>query len=232
MSGIKTFYTYELIDSRDGSVFYVGKGHNKRMYQHVAMVKANRKMNRVLKQRIETILALNCDVIYHKALETPSESEAFRKEAELIEHYGLENLCNIAKAGPGWSDMDCEKLRKVLSEQSKLHAYKGGLATAHRLRSDKEFAEDFSAISSRSMKEKHALGKIKYGLSFVNKHHSERTKSILSEKAKQRTNPMLGRHHTEETRQKISKALKQNGYQDQARGDPSSYADARKATEG
>jgi len=63
MSG-QTFYTYELIDSRNNQVFYIGKGTENRMYNHVSMARADKKMNQYLKQRILEILNSSAKIKY------------------------------------------------------------------------------------------------------------------------------------------------------------------------
>ncbi len=39
LSGLKTFYVYGLMDGSNNQIFYVGKGQNDRVFQHVKEVK-------------------------------------------------------------------------------------------------------------------------------------------------------------------------------------------------
>jgi len=86
----KKFFLYELIDPRNNSVFYVGKGQGRREYDHVSgdiaakgkiildIEKAGYDVKRVIIGRYDT------------------DSEAFAVETTLTKWvYGLDNLTNI-----------------------------------------------------------------------------------------------------------------------------------------
>jgi hypothetical protein len=101
------FYVYELIDPRNGKVFYVGKGQHKRMYAHVQAVKNERIPNSAnfhLYNKIKQLLNEHYEPLYNKVFETNDEQIAFNKERELITLHGRDHLCNLTDGGEGQSD--------------------------------------------------------------------------------------------------------------------------------
>ncbi len=173
------FYVYQLIDSRDGTIFYVGKGQNKRMYQHVKDVKRNKipnHSNTKLGNKIKKILSLGLKVKYKKIFITENEQKAYDKEIDIIKEIGLENLCNIMVGGKGgmfgrtaWNKgktgIYSDELRKQMS-----NSHKGiALSEYHRL----------SIINGLVNCDR--TGENGY---FYNKHHTEETKQKMSDAKK------------------------------------------------
>jgi hypothetical protein len=122
----------------------------------------------------------------------------------LIERYGLDNLCNVCKAGPDWKDADCEKLRKRLSEWQRgrtlTESHKKAISLAGLKIGRKPSVDNLAKLRLAHRSD-----------IFLGRHHTEESKLKMSLAAKKRKNPMLGRHHSEETKQKISVALKKKG---------------------
>jgi hypothetical protein len=90
------FYVYVLIDPRDGSVFYVGKGCGDRMHHHLREFRAGRVLNGDKFARIGEIVAGGLEPIADVAWAHLSEDEAIRLERKTIAEYGLDRLTNIA----------------------------------------------------------------------------------------------------------------------------------------
>lgn len=91
------YYVYELIDPRDGSVFYVGKGKGKRCHQHMkeaAKGAVGRKAD-VIREIWNDGLEVTVKVIKRFG----SEDAAFAFEKRRIAHHGLHTLTNIASGG-------------------------------------------------------------------------------------------------------------------------------------
>lgn len=90
------FYVYNLIDPRDNSIFYVGKGKGNRMYKHEQYVLNNKlpNGNKVLFDKIMEIKLNNLEIIYKKVFETEDEMTAYEFENKLINEIGIDKLCN------------------------------------------------------------------------------------------------------------------------------------------
>lgn len=111
----KRFYVYQLVDPRDGSVFYVGKGCGRRMYDHEAEAEKgvySRKCN-----RIRSIWAGGFAVRREVVSRHDDENDALEAEAKLIEEIGLEKLTNVMPGGA--MGAEAYLARKLEAEQQK-----------------------------------------------------------------------------------------------------------------
>jgi hypothetical protein len=88
------FYVYHLIDPRDGSVFYVGKGQGRRSSQHARDAKAGRIGNVEKHARITAIHAAGLEVKEHITSRHETERQAYAAERAEIERLraGLTNV--------------------------------------------------------------------------------------------------------------------------------------------
>lgn len=93
------FYVYELLDPRDGNVFYVGKGKRDRMHAHEKEARAGKRGKKA--DLIREIEAAGLSVIKRKVASFANAVDALRHEAELIERYGLDRLTNVQPGGAG-----------------------------------------------------------------------------------------------------------------------------------
>lgn len=92
------YYVYELINSLDDKVFYVGKGKGRRMYIHEN--RANRVLltkgeNKKLRNKIHSIWNKNGSIKYNQIYFTNCSLDAYNKETDRIKEIGLKNLCNL-----------------------------------------------------------------------------------------------------------------------------------------
>jgi hypothetical protein len=101
-SNLKPYYVYELVDSLNNEVFYVGKGLGQRGNQHEMEARRDESdSNKV--QRIRSIHAAGGEVIVRVIGRYDTEDKAFAVEATLIHWvHGLANLANV-QAGHGSS---------------------------------------------------------------------------------------------------------------------------------
>lgn len=91
------WYVYELVDSRTGEVFYVGKGSGKRMYQH-----ERDAMNGVCSKKsfkIKDILDSGGEILKRQVAFFWDEQAAYDHETDVISEIGLENLTNVLPGG-------------------------------------------------------------------------------------------------------------------------------------
>jgi len=110
------FYVYVLVDPRDSTVFYVGKGCNWRCRQHQAMAKSpSGHPNIALDDRIKAIASSGNSVGILVPWNHLSEAEAFRRESLLIGRIGIDRLCN---GEPGrdsnWTERQMQAAKRCL----------------------------------------------------------------------------------------------------------------------
>jgi len=113
------YYVYIYYDPRNNQKIpiYVGKGKNKRIYDHL---KLGKKINIILKEKIQHIRQEGLEPIVEKVYENISNEVAIKLEKELIAKYGKicnksGTLCNFTDGGEGISGYK----RGPLSEKTK-----------------------------------------------------------------------------------------------------------------
>ena len=84
------FYVYLYVDPRDGRPFYVGKGQEGRILDHLTEEGETEKIRRI-QEILSAGLEPRLDVLAHKL---PDEETAFRVEAAVIDALGLDVLTN------------------------------------------------------------------------------------------------------------------------------------------
>lgn len=117
----KKYYTYILIDSRNGKPFYIGKGSSNRMYCHVENALKGKIMyhNKKKHYKILSILKNGGKVLYKKFIKDVNEKTAFNFEKLLVKKYGKENLCNLTNGGDGGGIWFTEEVRRKMSIKAK-----------------------------------------------------------------------------------------------------------------
>jgi hypothetical protein len=185
------FYVYIYLDPRKpGSYeygkysfkyepFYVGKGKENRMYDHLKDESQSYKSNKIQKLISE---GYNLENYIIKIKDNMEEQEAFDLEIKLISLIGrldLETgpLTNMTDGGEGISGhLHTEESKRKISE---------------------------SLIGFTHTKEtKEKMSKIKKG-----HKHSEETKKKISKSNSDENHHMYGEHHSEETKKKMSESL-------------------------
>lgn len=94
------FYVYHLVDPRNGSVFYVGKGQKSRMNDHAKEALRgvySRKCN-VIRSILAEGMSVTCNVVQRFA----DEADAYDFERLEIERIGLASLTNVMPGGGGF----------------------------------------------------------------------------------------------------------------------------------
>lgn len=96
LSGLKFFYVYALMNGSNHQIFYIGKGQNDRVFQHVKEVK--RGVTETAKQHMIAKIEGSGNVVKQTVIgRFDSEKEAFAVECTLMHWvYGVNNLTNIA----------------------------------------------------------------------------------------------------------------------------------------
>ncbi len=102
------FYVYQLINPIDNTVFYIGKGTGKRVFEHEKNCKNGSEKNIskaiVIKSIIDAGLSVKTNIIKDNL----TEQDAFQLEHKLIIQFKYENLTNIQKG----HESDLEKGKK------------------------------------------------------------------------------------------------------------------------
>lgn len=91
------YYVYELIDPRDGQVFYIGKGKGRRRHDHER--DARKGVHSRKCERIRSIFADGMAVRHRIVSRHDDENEALQAEADAIAAIGLERLTNVMPGG-------------------------------------------------------------------------------------------------------------------------------------
>lgn len=91
------WYVYELIDPRDDTIFYVGKGKHQRIDDHEWEAENNSPSHKC--NKIRSIWAEGLQIGKRKIALFWDEQAAYKCEAERIDEIGLENLTNVLPGG-------------------------------------------------------------------------------------------------------------------------------------
>ena len=121
----QNYYTYALIDPRNGKPFYIGKGKNDRAYRHVGHARNGNVIGNTYKHRkIRRILDTGLEPIVRIISSCLDEKTALRRESFIIDMIGLENLTNFKRGEySNWlAERALGNLRKIIpySEWMKL----------------------------------------------------------------------------------------------------------------
>ena len=203
-------YVYNLIDPRDGDVFYVGKGVGRRVYWHQPAAFRGGHCNPKLQNKIRKIRSLGFQIPVEKIFEHEEEWPCHVIEVMAIAFYGRGNLCNLTDGGEGISGYQH-------SEQAKLKIRSA--ATGRRLSQEakaKMIASKLGKPLSLEHKEKLSAALTGQKAYWFGKTLSAETKAkislghvgkALSKEHRAKLSALrLGRKRSEETRARISAA--------------------------
>jgi hypothetical protein len=96
---MSNYYVYALIDPRNDSVFYIGKGKKNRMHHHEkeAMRGVHSRKCDLIREILDQKLELKKQIVKTFV----DEVEAYAFEKQLIEEIGLDRLTNVIAGGGG-----------------------------------------------------------------------------------------------------------------------------------
>lgn len=122
------WYLYDLIDPRDGCVFYVGKGSGDRLAQHEKDAAKECKSRKA--KRIHDIWAAGLQVQRHRVALFWDEQAAYDAETDRIEEIGLDRLTNVLPGGQkAWERRKQERAsRKAMTPLSFILSLPGHVA--------------------------------------------------------------------------------------------------------
>jgi len=140
IEGAGLFYVYFLVDPRDCSVFYVGKGIRKRVSDHVKHAKIGRVDNSEKHKRIVDVMNSGGDVIEKIIFRTNNEAYALFVEKFFISElreYGITNIANGMATNAEIVIERAEAVRKMIAPIEWLEA-----------NPDKDFIKVFGSMAA------------------------------------------------------------------------------------
>lgn len=188
------FYTYIYYDpSKNNEPFYVGKGKDKRAWDHLRLDKRNyfiNKLKGMISKGIQPIIGIYGGL---------DEEFAFFLEKELISHYGRRDigtgcLCNMTDGGEGFSGgvMSAESRKKIAESNRNLDYVAIGKKVSIALTGKKLSPEHVEKIAAK-----------KRGSTPWNKG-----KTMDEEFGKKVSEAQKGRVQSEESKKKLSESMK------------------------
>lgn len=140
------FYTYRLLDPRDGLAFYVGKGCRGRAWQHDSAVKrGDLSGNQRKVTKIQEIIARGGEIEIDIVACYELESDALDHEFRLVD--ASPTLTNIAPGGGGAPLSQADQARKAALRQEKMRR----LRAAERIAAEKsEFQKRCEALLAKA----------------------------------------------------------------------------------
>ena len=100
MATAAKYFVYALIDPRDNTPFYIGKGSGRRPFDHERDARRGHGVNGLKVERIQAIHAAGRAVVIHFVSTELTELSAFREKVRLIGAIGpqLTNRCGALKS--------------------------------------------------------------------------------------------------------------------------------------
>lgn len=185
------FYVYAYVDPRNHKPFYIGKGCDLRWQHHLNETKNNTE-NRKKYAYIQGLRNKNLEPIIYILFNNLKEEKAYEIETKLISIYGrkdideggiLMNICADNRPPVFYGRPVTKETREKISK-----AQKGK-------------PRPKTSGKNNYFYNKHFIGELNH---FYGKTHSEKTKEIMREKAKNREPNRIGIKHTEESKRKMS----------------------------
>jgi len=184
------YYVYLLKSPKNNKVFYVGKGKGNRMKRHSQLAKQDKISNNniFLFRKIKNILKEYDDVKYEIVFETDDERTAYEKEQEIIERFGIQNLCNMTS---GLYSIKDDYIKDAISKTMR-----------YKYLHDQEFMEKMEKIfeERKSVEYRESMSK--------SVKNSERHKSIYTEEFRNNISESIKRWWTSLTEEEFNEYRK------------------------
>lgn len=113
--GESGFYVYLLVDSRDETIFYVGKGIKQRFKAHEREWRSSKHVNTDKCSRIGDIVARGGRVMAYRLADGLAELEAFATERQVIHRIGIDRLTNAARGQAAQAERDIAHAKYMLA---------------------------------------------------------------------------------------------------------------------
>jgi hypothetical protein len=214
-------YTYVLIDPRDSSVFYVGKGFGRRMFDHKKHSIRGAHRNLYVQRKILKILGLGLQVVPEKIFEHEDEWPCHIVEMLAICFYDRDNLCNLSDGGEGGFNPSEETRAKISAKNTgrkaseevrrKMSAARSGEKHPGfgKKRSPEIIARVSESLKGRRLSAEHVAKlhspevRTKISASKLGKKLSQEHRAKLSAKFSGEKNHFFGKKHSQKTIEKL-----------------------------
>ena len=109
------YYVYLITDSRNGEIFYVGKGKGQRHAAHLREWRSDRFANTDKCARIGEVITAGGKIIAYCFAGGLSEVDAFAIERQLIHKIGIDRLTNAARGQAAQAERDISHAKYQLT---------------------------------------------------------------------------------------------------------------------
>ena len=179
------FYVYGLYEVSTQQIIYIGKGKGDRSKVHKPLLLESKHKNPKLQNKFNSIVRQGGDVEDKILEDNLQESEALKRETELISFYGLENLCNLTEGGAGGDCLTHNPNREIIIKKSSTSriGLKRSQETKTKIlnklkewKKTKEYQKYLKEMSENRIGKNNPM----YGKKETEEHKKERMKNCLS----------------------------------------------------
>ena len=129
---VGAYYVYQLVDPRDNSVFYVGKGKGDRIKIHAKNARLGRIDNAPKHQMIQSIHCEGLDVIERVVSYHETSASAYKAEREMIAELKSAGLTNIAGGFVTNKEKFLESVKSLLARMKPFSEWVAGVTDVQR----------------------------------------------------------------------------------------------------
>jgi hypothetical protein len=179
------FYVYGLFEIGTENILYIGKGKNDRSKKHIPLLLDNKHTNPKLQNKFNSLVSNNSSLEDRILANNLTEYRAFEIEKQLIEFYGLKNLCNLTRGGEGGDCLTNNPNRvDIIQKSARSRAGKKRdpkIIEKIKVKREKwRNSEEYQIYLKKMSSERIGQNNPMYGKTETEEHKKERMKNMLS----------------------------------------------------